>query len=90
MTFSRRGLLPGTVRGRLMLLVLATLLPSVAISLFAAFSTYRDERSAVTAGALETARALGLVADRELLYRVGILKTLAASRQLRNGDLRAF
>ncbi len=90
MNFLRRSLLPGTVRGRLMLLVLATLLPSVAISLFAAFSTYRDERSAVTAGALETARALGLVADRELLYRVGILKTLAASRQLRNGDLRAF
>ncbi len=90
MNFLRRGLLPGTVRGRLMLLVLATLLPSVAVSLFAAFTTYRDERGAVTTAALETARALGLVADRELLYRVGILETLAVSRQLRGGDLRAF
>ena len=86
----QRSLLPGSVRGRLVLLVLATLLPSVAVSLFAAFTTYRDERSAVTTAALETARALGLVADRELLYRVGILDTLAVSRQLRSGDLRAF
>jgi len=90
MSWRRRSLLPGTVRGRLLLLVLGTLLPAVAFSLWAAFASYRAERSGVTGAALETARALGLTVDRELLYRAGILKTLATSRRLAGGDLQAF
>ena len=57
----RRGLLPGSVRGRLMLLVLATLLPSVAVSLFAAFNTYRDERTVTIKGIDEADSSRGEV-----------------------------
>lgn len=79
-----------SVRRRLLVLVLSIALPMTGISVFAAYTIYAEQRRAITTAALETARALSLVADREVAYRAGVLRTLAASEALDRGDLRAF
>jgi signal transduction histidine kinase/CheY-like chemotaxis protein len=79
-----------TIGGRLTALVLLMLLPITCVSLVAAFSVYSDERRAVVAAAQETAKALSLVADRELAVRAAVLTTLASSASLDRGDLEAF
>jgi len=73
-----------------MLLTLGVLLPTSGISLYAAYTIHIEARKSLTSAASETARALSLVADREVAYRAGILKTLAASPALDRGDMRAF
>ncbi|CAN7504283.1 ATP-binding protein [Rhizobacter sp. LjRoot28] len=79
-----------SVRRRLLLLTLGVLLPTSGISMIAAYTIYTEARQSITSAASETARALSLVADREVAYRAGILKTLAASPALDRGDLKAF
>ncbi|ARN19164.1 hybrid sensor histidine kinase/response regulator [Piscinibacter gummiphilus] len=79
-----------SVRRRLMLLTLGVLLPTSGISLFAAYTIHVEARKSLTSAASETARALSLVADREVAYRAGVLKTLAVSPALDREDLRAF
>ncbi len=73
-----------------MLLTLGVLLPTGGISLYAAYTIHIEARKSLTSAASETARALSLVADREVAYRAGILKTLATSPALDRGDMRAF
>ncbi len=60
-----------TVRRRLVVLVLSVLLPMATISLIAACTLYTEQRQAVLKAGLETAKALSLVADRELAHRIG-------------------
>ena len=79
-----------SVRRRLLLLTLSVLLPTSGISLIAAHTIYTEARQSVTTTATYTARALSLVADRELAYRAGILRTLASSPTLDRGDLQGF
>jgi signal transduction histidine kinase len=81
---------PQSIRGRLVALVLAMLLPMLCVTLVAGTLAYRDARSTVSMAALETAKALSLVVDREMAHRAGILKTLAASPSLDRGDFAAF
>ena len=79
-----------SVRRRLLLLTLGVLLPTSGISMFAAYTIYHEARESITSAASETARALSLVADREVAYRAGILRTLAVSPALDRGDLAGF
>jgi signal transduction histidine kinase len=79
-----------TVRGRLVALVLTALVPMAGTALIAAYSMYSDERRVVVTTALETAKALSLVADREIDYRAAVLRTLAASPALDAGMLERF
>jgi signal transduction histidine kinase len=79
-----------SVRHRLVILVLLVLLPTTCISVIAAYTIYFAERRAMVTAAAETALALSLVVDRELAYRAGVLKTLAASPALASTDLQAF
>ena len=79
-----------TVRGRLIRLVLVMLLPVAVLCCLAALVVYQEERQAVTSAALETAKALSLVTDRELAVRAAVLRTLARSQALAQGDLAAF
>jgi hypothetical protein len=71
-----------------MLLTLGVLLPTSGISLYASYTIHTEARKSLTSAASETARALSLVADREVAYRAGILKTLATSPALDRGDMR--
>lgn len=79
-----------SIRSRLLLLVLSLLLPTAFFSFLATYVIFDHERRFAASGAMETARALSLVVDREIAFRAGILSTLAASPALDAGDLRAF
>jgi signal transduction histidine kinase/ActR/RegA family two-component response regulator len=79
-----------TVRSRLVALVLIALVPMACTALLAAYNMYSDERRVVVRTALETAKALSLVADREIAYRAAVLSTLAASPTLEADSLPAF
>jgi signal transduction histidine kinase/CheY-like chemotaxis protein len=84
------GARPATVKRRLVQIVTIMLLPIVSIALAAAFIVYREKLDTAATSALETARALSLVTDRELAVRATVLRTLAASASLQRGDLEAF
>ena len=82
--------LPSSIRGRLALLVLTVLVPISCVSLAAAVKVYRDTQHKVQAVALEAAKALSLVVERELAVRSAVLTTLATSPSLARGDFQAF
>jgi signal transduction histidine kinase/CheY-like chemotaxis protein len=82
--------LPRSIRGRLALLVVTVLIPIFCVSLAAAVKVYRDTQQAVADVALEAAKALSLVVDRELAVRATVLRTLAVSSALEAGELRRF
>jgi len=50
----------------------------------------RQERAAVERGARDTARALSLAVDRDLLRSMTALEALATSKALDTGELRGF
>jgi len=78
------------IRSRLLLLVLAVLVPALVASAFGLRHLYEEHRASRAAMLRETARALTLALDREMSRREAILHTLAASPSLRRGDLRIF
>ncbi|MBB3224789.1 hybrid sensor histidine kinase/response regulator [Pseudoduganella umbonata] len=78
------------IRTRLLLLILSILFPAVVVASVAVWYVYQEQRKAEQAGTKEAVRALSLLADREVLAIEGILRTLAASPALRDGDFRAF
>ena len=71
-----------SIRARLLLLMLATLLPATAAVLWIVVQTYTVERHANQRLLAETTRALSLVVDRELKQRASVLRGLAQSRML--------
>ncbi len=71
-----------SIRARLLLLTLATLLPATAAVLWIVVQTYTVERHANQRLLGETTRALALVVDRELKQRASLLRGLAQSRML--------
>jgi signal transduction histidine kinase len=77
------------IRIRLLLLILSILLPAFAIASVAVWYVYKEERAAEVAGMHEAARALALLADRDLQAREAVLATLAASPAMQQGDLAA-
>jgi hypothetical protein len=79
-----------SLRTRLILVVVACMLPLSALSLGIQFVNYRDSRTAAEHRTLELARSLSLALDRELRARIGLLQVLALSRRLQEGDMDGF
>jgi len=79
-----------SIRGRLMLLALAVLVPSVVASLVAMTYVYRERERSVERSLLEMSRALALVVDRKIESRKSYLTMLAASPALERNRLDLF
>ncbi|MBT9463038.1 ATP-binding protein [Hydrogenophaga sp.] len=92
----RLRLKPQSIRSRLILLVLAILLPSLVAGLWVVGLTFRLARDTNERHLEDTARALSMVLDLELAKRSGVVRGLALSRMLdaapniAPGTLRAF
>lgn len=80
---------PG-LRGRLVALVLAVLIPAVIAGGLLMWTVYRQQREFVERQMMETARALSLVVDREIGQKEVLLEVLASSPHLRSEDWAAF
>ncbi|WP_132644889.1 ATP-binding protein [Rubrivivax gelatinosus] len=79
-----------SIRSRLLLLVLAVLLPAVAAAAYVIARTFEAERSALERNLRDSARALSTVVDREIEQRATIVRVLATARALENApDLTA-
>lgn len=78
------------IRSRLLLLVASVLLPALLGSAVAVAYLYKEEREFQHQAMRETARALALALDREMGRREAILRTLAASPALAEGNLPRF
>ncbi|MBV8526237.1 MAG: PAS domain-containing protein, partial [Acetobacteraceae bacterium] len=79
-----------TLRARLMLLVVASLVPLFAFTLGSQYLGYGAERAKAEQRTLEVARSMSLALERELDARIAGLQGLGLSRALRAGDLEAF
>jgi signal transduction histidine kinase len=71
-----------SIRTRVMVLVLAVLLPALCAGLWVVSLTYRLERESNERLLEETSRALAMVLDRELTQRVVAVRALSNSRLL--------
>lgn len=78
------------IRSRLLMLMLAVLLPAAVGSAIGLYYVYHEQQKFHRTSMRETARALALVVDREITQRESVLRTLAASPALLEGDLRTF
>lgn len=78
------------IRTRLLILVLAILVPSFLAAALAVSYVYREEQKSQVQSVREATRAFALLVDNELQARAGILSTLAESASLQTGDLRPF
>ena len=81
---------PMTLRGRLLWMVLAVLLPTAGLFIWIVSSTYQRETESGYQRLRETTRALSLVVDRELDKRAAVGRTLASSPAIAEANLRAF
>ncbi|WP_280152930.1 ATP-binding protein [Piscinibacter sp. XHJ-5] len=79
-----------TLRARLLLLVLAVLLPTAGLVLWVVSSAYLREAESSQQRLRETVRALSLVVDREFDKRAAVARTLASSPAIAAGDWQAF
>ena len=79
-----------SLRKRLALLVVISVLPVVAFAAADAYLNYRDDRARGAERTLEVARGMSLVVERELQSAIAGLQGLAVSRALRAGDLPGF
>ena len=78
------------IRTRLLLLVLAILLPAIVGAAISIAYIYEEQRELTHRNLRETARAMSLVLERELRERERVLQTLAGSPALASNDLRTF
>ncbi|WP_332747470.1 ATP-binding protein [Hydrogenophaga sp.] len=78
----RLRLRPQSIRSRLILLVLAVLLPSLVVGLWVVGLTFRLARDTNQRHLEDTARALSMVLDLEIAKRSGVVRSLALSRML--------
>jgi signal transduction histidine kinase len=78
------------LRSHLIILVVAALVPVLIFAGVMIVAFGREQQRSVENGLLDTARALSLAVDRELLVWIGILETLASSEFLDSGDLKNF
>jgi signal transduction histidine kinase len=74
--------MPVSIRSRLLLLVLAWMIPAMAGALWMIHVTAQAEREAHERRLQQSARALSLVVDRELTQRRALATAMAASRAL--------
>jgi signal transduction histidine kinase len=78
------------LRTNLIALVLAAVVPIVVFATIVVVLVWRNDRAAAEARLRNTARALALAVDREVLSTVTTLQVLAGSEQLDRPDLAAF
>jgi len=79
-----------SLRARLVLLVLAALIPAIAAAGLLMWASYREQRRLLDEQIVETARALSLVVDRDLGKNRVLLQALASSPALAAADWPAF
>jgi signal transduction histidine kinase len=90
-TYPERGLLGRlSLRARLSLLVLASLLPMLLFSLVSQYLQYRNDVAELQERSKALAHSIGLTIEQMLVTRIAALEVLARSRALRDGDLEAF
>ena len=78
------------LRSYLAMLVLAGMVPLVALTSVVTLSLVQQQRTAVDRGLTDTVTALATAVDNEVETSIKSLQTLAASRHLDTGDLPAF
>lgn len=78
------------IRTRLLVLILAILVPTFTAATLAVGYVYLEERRAQENSVKEMVRAFALLVDNELEIREGILRALASSPSLARGDLGEF
>src|SRR5262245_64777366 len=78
------------LRSYLAVLVLAGLLPLVALTAIVTWSLARQQRAAVEQGLSDTVAALTTAIENDLQVSIKSLETLATSRRLDHDDLGAF
>ena len=79
-----------SLRARLLLLVVASVVPLVCMGVFREYWDYRVEREQVYERLRTMARGMGVAVERELQLRVSALEALATSPALQAGDLAQF
>ena len=79
-----------SIRQILALIVFSLVIPACLIAIGFSAKAYYDGRDSVTTSTLQTAHALTLVVERELIGLQSATATPAFSPQLQNGDLAAF
>jgi hypothetical protein len=78
------------IRTRLLILILAILVPTFSAATLAVGYVYLEERRAQENSVKETVRAFALLVDNELEIKEGILRALASSPSLARGELEEF
>ncbi|MGB9110224.1 MAG: ATP-binding protein [Telluria sp.] len=78
------------IRTRLLILILAILVPTFSAATLAVGYVYLEERRAQENSVKEAVRAFALLVDNELETREGMLRALASSPALARGDLPEF
>jgi hypothetical protein len=78
------------IRTRLLILILAILVPAFMAALLAVGYVYLEERRAQENSVRETVRMFSLLVENEVQNDESVLRTLANSPALTQGDLRAF
>jgi PAS domain S-box-containing protein len=81
---------PMSLRTRLLLLVIVSVVPLVGLGLVREYGQYQAERDNVYQGLLTVARGVAVAVDRDLLLRTAALETLAMSPALQSDDLTGF
>ncbi len=79
-----------SLRWRLVLLVVASVVPLLAFSLGNQYLDYREEVANTGNQTLALARSISLLIEDELQARIATLQTLTVSRRLQTGDLDGF
>src|SRR5258708_535249 len=79
-----------SLRARLMMLVVASVVPFVAFILARGYLDYREDVAASGQKTLELTRSVSVAVEKELQARIAILQVLALSAQLRGGNIDAF
>ncbi len=79
-----------TIRRRLLILILALLIPVLLAVLAGVRFLYEGQRAALERGVHEAVRALTMVVEREIAQTVTGLEVMATSSTLQRGDLAGF
>ena len=78
------------LRRHLVILAALTILPLLVFTTWTVLEMHREERARAERALTDTARALSLAVDGEIAAVVAALESLATSRDLDSGNLRAF
>jgi signal transduction histidine kinase len=85
-----KGIGARTIRRRLLILAVVSLLPAAIAGMLLLAYTYREERAAADSQLRNTARALSSVVDRQLGQAEAVMQALATAPSLLSGDFEAF